>query len=151
MSILGIQDKTSSSGNPQSNAILERTHQVIANQLRSLLLMLVELQDLDDIQQELLAPVQWAMNSTYHTTLQATPVQLAFQRDMILPTSFVAHWEIPMWQCRQTNTDRDNYHENQRRIPHHYQVGDLVLIRTDAKGKLAKPTRGPYRLIDVSN
>ena len=145
----GIKDKTSSSGNPQSNAILERTHQVIANQLRSLLLMAVELVDLASLQQELLAPVQWAMNSTYHTTLQATPAQLAFQRDMILPTSFVAHWES-MRQRRQATTDRDNFHENQRRIPHQYQVGDLVLIKTDAKGKLAKPTRGPYRLIDVS-
>jgi hypothetical protein len=78
--------------NPQTNAILERTHQVIANQLQSLCLMSIELNSLADIQHELLAPVHWAMNSTYHTTLQATSVQLAFHRDMVMPTSFMAHW-----------------------------------------------------------
>jgi hypothetical protein len=28
--------------------------------------------------------------------------------------------------------------------------GNLVLIRQDTGGKLAKPTRGPYQLIDVA-
>ncbi len=36
---------------------------------------------------QLLAPVQWAMNSTYHTTLQATSTQLAFHVDMIMLTN----------------------------------------------------------------
>jgi hypothetical protein len=30
-----------------------------------------------------------------------------------------------------------------------YSVGNLVLIRQDTNGKLAKPTHGPYQLIDV--
>jgi hypothetical protein len=46
--------------------------------------------------------------------------------------------------------DSDNLRENARRVPHTYSVGDLVLIRQDTHGKLAKPTRGPYRLIDVA-
>jgi hypothetical protein len=53
--------------NPQTNAILECTHQVIANQLRSLCLMSIKLNSLADIQHELLTPVQWAMNRTYHS------------------------------------------------------------------------------------
>jgi hypothetical protein len=145
----GIRSRASSTANPQSNSILERTHQVIANQLRSLILMSIKLKSLADIQHELLAPVQWAMNATYHTTLQATAGQLAFQRDMILPTSFLAHWQN-IRQRRQTHTDRDTARENQRRIPYRYSVGDLVLIRQPAQGKLAKPTRGPFHIIDVS-
>jgi transposase InsO family protein len=68
----GIKAVIATTANPQTNAILKCTHQVIANQLRSLHLMSIELNSLADIQHELLAPVQWAMNSTYHTTLQAT-------------------------------------------------------------------------------
>jgi transposase InsO family protein len=97
--------------NPQTNAILECTHQVIVNQLRSLHLMSIELTSLADIQHELLAPVQWAMNSTYHTTLQVTSTQLAFHRNMIMPTSYMAHWQS-ICQRRQAITDRDNLREN---------------------------------------
>jgi hypothetical protein len=56
-------------------------------------LMSIKLNSLADIQHELLAPVQWAMNSTYHTTLQATSAQLAFHCDMIMPTSYMVHWQ----------------------------------------------------------
>jgi hypothetical protein len=89
------------------------------------------------------------MNSTYHTTLQVTSAQLAFHHDMIMPTSYMAHWQS-IHQRRQSITDRDNLHKNACRVPHLYSVGDLVLIRQDTHGKLAKPTRGPYRLIDVA-
>jgi transposase InsO family protein len=61
----GIKAVIATTANPQTNAILECTHQVIANQLQSLCLMSIELTSLADIQHELLAPVQWAMNSTY--------------------------------------------------------------------------------------
>jgi hypothetical protein len=145
----GIKAVIVTSANPQTNAILEHTHQVIANQLRSLRLMSIELNSLANIQHELLAPVQWAMNSTYHTTLQATSAQLAFHHDMIMPTSYMVHWQS-IRQRRQAITDRDNLRENACRVPHTYSVGDLVLIHQDTRGKLAKPTRGPYRLIDVA-
>jgi hypothetical protein len=91
---------------------------------------------------------QWTVPS-YHTTLQATSAQLAFHRDMVMPTSFMAHWQS-ICQWRQAITDRDNLRENARQVPHTYSVGDLILIHQDTRGKLAKPTRGPYRLIDVS-
>jgi hypothetical protein len=145
----GIKAVIVTTANPRTNAILERTHQVIANQLRSLRLMSIELNSLADIQHELLAPVQWAMNSTYHTTLQATSTQLAFHCDMIMPTSYMAHWHS-IRQRRQAITNHNNLCENAPQVPHMYSVGDLVLIRQDTCGKLAKPTRQPYRLIDVA-
>ena len=54
----GIKAVLSTTANPQTNAILERTHQVTANQLRSLHLISIKLNSLADIQHELLAPVQ---------------------------------------------------------------------------------------------
>jgi transposase InsO family protein len=145
----GIKAVITTTANPQTNAILECTHQVIMNQLRSLHLMSIELTSLADIQHELLAPVQWAMNSTYHTTLQVTSTQLAFHHNMIMPTSYMAHWQSICQRC-QAITNRDNLRENACRVPHMYSVGDSVLICQDTHGKLAKPTRGSYRLVDVA-
>ena len=139
LQLYGITPRITSSANPQTNSILERMHQVIANQLRSLTLMSLPLHTLANVQQDLLAPVQWALNATFHTTLQATPAQLAFRRDMIMPTSYLAHWHS-LHQRRQALTDKDNAHENQTRIPHVYCMNDLVLVKQDAKGKLTKPT-----------
>jgi hypothetical protein len=138
-----------STTNPQTNAILKHMHKVIANQLWSLHLMSLELNSLADIQQEFLAPVQWAMNSTYHTTLQVTSAQLAFHHDMVMLTSYMVHWQS-ICQWHQAITDHDNLHENACRVPHTYSVRDLVLIHQDTHGKLSKPTCGPYHLIDVA-
>jgi transposase InsO family protein len=124
----GIKAVIATTANPQTNVILERTHQVNANQLQSLRLMSIKLNSLADIQHELLAPVKWATNSTYHTTLQATSAQLAFHRNMVMPTSFMVHWQS-IRQRRQAITDCDNLRENACRVPHTYSVGDLILIR----------------------
>jgi hypothetical protein len=35
----------------------------------------------------------WAVRSTYHTTLQATPCQLVFGRDMIHNIAFKVTWD----------------------------------------------------------
>ena len=43
---------------------------------------------------ELLASVAWDIRSTYHTTLQASPTQLVFGRDMLLDMKFIADWEV---------------------------------------------------------
>jgi hypothetical protein len=96
-----------------------------------------------------LPSVQWALNATFHTTLQATPAQLVFHRDMIMPMSYMAHWQS-LRQCHQVITDKDNARENVTHIPHTYCINDMVLLKQDAKGELAKPTRGPYCIIDVS-
>ena len=60
----GVKLKLTTVRNPQANGILECTHQVIGNLLRSTRLMSQDLSTLN-AQQELLAPVTWAINSTY--------------------------------------------------------------------------------------
>jgi hypothetical protein len=147
----GIKSKLTTVKNPQANGILERTHQVIGNLLRSSHLIT---QDLTSVaaQQELLMPVMWAINTTFHTTLKASPAQLAFNRDMILPTTFAANW-YAINHRKQAQSQSAADAENRKRIPHEFRLNDKVLIRRDIGnpylGKLAKPTEGPFKIIDV--
>ena len=147
----GVKSKLTTVRNPQANGILERTHQVIGNLLRSTRLMSQALSTLD-AQQEQLAPVTWAINSTYHTTLQATPGQLAFQRDTIMPTTYLANWAA-IQHRRQDKSIDSTTKENSSRIRHEYRLNDRVLIRRGVENPylrtLARPTEGPYKIIDI--
>jgi hypothetical protein len=80
----------------QANAIIERVHKVVIDMLRSF--------DLENNHKHLeekedntfgcfLQSTAWAIRSTYHTTLQATPYQLVFGRDMIHDISFRSNWD----------------------------------------------------------
>lgn len=146
----GIKSVLTTVHNPQANSVIERVHQVIANLLRSQNLMRQDLSTREN-QQKILAPVTWAFNTTYHTSLQASPAQLVFGRDMIMPTTFLANWAA-IQHRRQIRTNRDTERENSVRIPHEYRVNDKVLIKRDIAqlGKLARPTEGPFTIIDVS-
>jgi hypothetical protein len=56
------------------------------------------------------------------------------------------------WLCQQALwCIGNNFHKNECRVPHMYSVGNLVIIHQDTHGKLAKPTCGPYWLIDVAH
>jgi hypothetical protein len=139
--------------------------------------MSIKLNSLADIQNELLAPVQWAMNCTYHHSsgnIGSTCLSLQNGYANKLYGALAIH--LPMTYQATTNhdnlhenahqvphmylvgdlvlihqdTNHDNLHENAHQVPHMYIVGDLVLIHQDTCGKLAKPTCGPYRLIDVA-
>jgi hypothetical protein len=87
----GMIRKASTEYNPQSNGIIERIHQVIGNALRNFEL---ENRELDEHQpwDEFLSSAAFAIRSTHHTTLGASPAQLVFNRDMFLPVQFVADW-----------------------------------------------------------
>jgi hypothetical protein len=94
----------------------------------------------------------WAINTTFHTTLKASPAQLAFSHDMILPTSFTANW-YAINSCKQTQSQSAADAKNRECIPHEFCINDKVLIHRDIVnpylGKLAKPTQGPFKIIDV--
>jgi hypothetical protein len=99
----------------------------------------------------------WAINTTFHTTVKASPAQLAFSRDMILPTSFAANLYATNWYAinsrKQAQSQSAADAKNRKRIPHEFRIHDKVLIRRDIGnpylGKLAKPTQGPFKIIDV--
>jgi transposase InsO family protein len=74
----GLTEKVGTAYNPQSNGIIERVHQVIADALRTFELEKQELHGKDPWTPFLQA-ASFARRSTYHTTLRATPAQLVFR------------------------------------------------------------------------
>ena len=76
-----MKEKLSTSYNLQSNGIIERVHQVLSNALRTFEPEEKEL-DTNDLWGHFLSVAAWAIRSTVHTTLDATPGQLVFGRDM---------------------------------------------------------------------
>jgi hypothetical protein len=90
-----------------------------------------------------------AIRSTYHTTLQATPYQLVFGRDMIHNIAFRANWNwIQKW--KQDIINKSNQKENKNQIPYEYKVGDQVLLEIPGiLRKLSTPRTGPYPVTNV--
>jgi hypothetical protein len=72
----------------------------------------------------------WAIRSTYHTVLKASPGAAIFGRDMLFDIPFVADWK-QIGDYRQHQTDRSNKRENNKRVDCDYKVGDKILIRKD--------------------
>jgi hypothetical protein len=72
----------------------------------------------------------WAIRSTYHTVLKASPGAAIFGRDMLFDVPFIADWK-QIGEYRQSQTDRSNERENKTRVDFDYKVDDKVLIRKD--------------------
>jgi len=72
----------------------------------------------------------WAICSSYHTVLKASPGAAIFGRDMLFDIPFVADWH-KIGDYRQRQTDRSNIRENNKRVDYDYKVGDKVLIHKD--------------------
>jgi hypothetical protein len=92
-----------------------------------------------------LASAAYAIRSTFHTTLKATPGQLVFGTDMVLPIKFMADWGA-IEQQRQKEMGRNNRRENASRISHDYKVGYKALLKKPVKHlrKLEAPRTGPH-------
>jgi hypothetical protein len=82
--------------------------------------------------------------------LKATPGQLVFGRDMVLPIKFVADWGA-IEQQRQKEMAPNNKRENATVINHDYKVGDKVLLKKPGKHlkKLEAPRTGPYTVTAI--
>jgi transposase InsO family protein len=141
----GIKRKPIRVRNPQANAIMERVHQVIGN-----IICTFELQDnyLDeeDPWKGILSATAFTVRSTYHTTLQKTPGQLVFGRDIIFNVQHTARWEY-IWQRKQKLIKKNNKNDNAKRIPHTYNVGDKVMLRKGSENKYKKPYSGPHSIL----
>jgi hypothetical protein len=72
----------------------------------------------------------WAICSTYHTVLKASPGAAIFGRDMLFNILFVADWK-QIGDYRQNQPDRSNKRENNKCVDYDYKVGDKILIRKD--------------------
>jgi len=72
----------------------------------------------------------WAIHSTYHTVLNASPGAAIFRQDMLFDIPFVADWK-QIGDYRQNQTDHSNKRENNKRVDYDYQVDYKILIRED--------------------
>jgi hypothetical protein len=73
----------------------------------------------------------WAICSTYHPLLKASPGAAIFGLDMLFDIPFVADWK-QIGEYRQHQTDRSNKRENNStRVDYDYKVGDKILICKD--------------------
>ncbi len=73
----------------------------------------------------------WAIHSTYHTLLKASPGAAIFGQDMLFNIPFIADWK-QIGDYRQDQTDCSNKRENNnKRVDYNYNVGDKILIRKD--------------------
>jgi hypothetical protein len=91
--------------NPQANAIIERVHQTIGNIMRK---FNVQALDQNDPWSGILAATMFAVQATFHATLQASPLQLVFGQDTILNIKHITDWE----HIRQQKQDRINENNN---------------------------------------
>jgi hypothetical protein len=92
-----------------------------------------------------------AIRSTYHTTLQATPCQLVFGKDMIHNIAFRANWD-QIQKRKQDVLNRSNKKESKSKsqIPYEYKVGDQVLLETpEILRKSSTPCTRPYPVTNV--
>ena len=69
---MGLKGNLITKYNPKGNSVLEHIHQVLGNQLRTFELSKQELNQQNPFE-PFLTSVAYAMRSTYHTMLQATP------------------------------------------------------------------------------
>jgi hypothetical protein len=74
-----------------------------------------------------LSDAAWAVRSTYHTVLKASPGAVIFGQDMLFDIPFIADWQ-KIGEYRQQLTDLNNARENKGRIDYDYKVGQKVLV-----------------------
>jgi hypothetical protein len=77
-----------------------------------------------------LSDAAWAVRSTYHTALKASPGAAIFGRGTLFDILFIADWQ-KIGEHRQQLTDHNNAHENEGRIDYDYKVGQKVLVRKE--------------------
>ena len=143
----GIKPTPTTVKNPQANHV-ERVHQTLGNMLRT-----KELEEhdfnYDDPWSSLLASCAWAIRSTVHTVLGATPAQVVFGRDMLFDLSFKVDWDEIKGK-RQKAISISNERENRKRTEHVYIVNDKVLLdRGVLQRKLLPKRDGPYDVVRV--
>jgi hypothetical protein len=76
-----------------------------------------------------LADAAWAICSTHHTVLKASPGVAIFGQDMLFDISFIADWK-KIGEHRQRLSDLNTACENKGRIDYDYKVGQIILVRS---------------------
>jgi hypothetical protein len=145
---LGIKFRPTTSYNIQGNSIIEIICQVMGNMLRA---FEFEERDLDPVNpgDEILQACAYAIRTTYHTILQASPGKLIFHRDMIDDVRFRANWDI-ITNNKRKFFKKSNKRENVNILKHKYKVGCCIILRKPGlRRKLSAPKEGPYTVLTI--
>ena len=119
--------KPSTVKNPQANAICEHVHQALATMIHTSELDMADSVDPADID-TFFDITAWAICSTYHTVLKASPGAAIYGWDMLFDIPFAADWK-QIWDYMQDQTDRSYKRENIKLVDYDYKVGDKILIQ----------------------
>ena len=143
----GLKMKPITTRNPQSNAIIERIHQSTGNIIRTF--------DVSNIVNNnpwsgILAATLFPVRTAYHTTLQASPMQIVFGRDAILNITHIADWEH-IRQHKQLRINHNNKRENMRRNNHQYKVGDKILVKRKKNSKHELEFMGSFSTTQIND
>jgi len=77
-----------------------------------------------------LTNASWAICSTYHTVLKASPGTAVFGCNMLFDIPYIADWS-KIGDYRQCQTDLNTAPENKHCVDYDYKVGNKVLIQKD--------------------
>ena len=139
---LGIKSKPITKKNPQANAIVERINLEIGNAIRTR----------SDIPlEDKLQYAAYALRSSWHSVLNATPGQLLFVEDMVTRQLHFSNWSH-LSKRRLQSILQNNDQENLHRLKHFYQTGDQVMVRIpDRERKKEDPVaKGPFVIKEVN-
>jgi hypothetical protein len=135
----GVKRKPTMIKNPQANAILKGLHQVLAQMLRTSELNMAKTIAPDDVN-VFLDNAAWAICSTYHTVLKASPGAAIFGHDMLFDIPFIANWnKIEDYRQRQANLS--TAHKNSKQVNYDYKVGNKVLLLQEG---ILRKAESPY-------
>ena len=133
--------------NPQSNAIIKLIYQNIGNIIRTFdVSNIVNNYPWSGIQ----AATMFAVRVTYHTTLQASPMQLVFGWDAILNIKHVANREH-IWQRKKLWINHNNKRKNMHQNNHQNKVGDKILVKHKKNSKHKLEFMGPFPITQIND
>ena len=90
----------------------------------------------------------FAVQYTFHRTLDKITGQLVFGRDMILPVNHEADWRY-IRQRKQTQINKDLNSENNTIIDHNYRVGYTATNKKRSAYKLKTLFKGRYEIVQT--
>ena len=112
--------------NPEANAILEIINRVVGSMLKTKDLANVMFDSFAPCN-EILASIVYAVQYSYHRTLQATPGQLFFGCDIIPDINLKPNYK-EMWIRKQKLINYNNKRENAKRVQYDYEVSHYAYI-----------------------
>ncbi|KAI4292771.1 hypothetical protein PAPHI01_2045 [Pancytospora philotis] len=134
-----ITHLTTTAYNPTGNSISERINQTLSKVLQASSHMPIR---------HVICRINQVLQHQPHRPLRASPFEIRYQYSTFDPLKRKLPGFTPQVAARlQQLASNQNLQTNQKRIPHSYQIGDLVYRRVNRPGKLSPYWTGPYQII----